>query len=1581
MMQTFQTRLSLVFHTMMHVVVLITFCVISSFSQTAPNTEIRNQAKAVYQYKSFPPDTIVSASVIFNVLESPNFELSFGARDTVVFGKETLQVRLVYHNIGNKTADSAVIEGVLPPAGLRFVPGSTGGIISGNSVTWVVRNVAAGKSDSVSVKMVVDSTVPAFTQLQVDASISWQSSLVSVSKTFVVNSFPRLEITNTPLALVVGSGRTMSYRIVVKNTGNIQSTNTKLIDTISALGAYVSSNIPPDSVKNSQRIVVWNLGTIAAFSEKEITVTVATPPNLSFAALSNSAFTYSTNVPNGALSSVTNQIVPLPPRYISITTTPLYIFGQLLKDSTRIDVVLKDSIQQFLPDGVPVQLTTTLGTFSNNTQTITTVLNNGVASAWLRSANVANEIQRVKITAVGGVTLSGTIQDTANVFMYPGAVTGIVVSGINRIPYKGAIARVFNSANVIVGADTTKDNGRFFVPLNKDIMRYLLQIFVIDKFGDTITTSVIIDPSSFPMPPIEIPNTIAGRILYRISGLPVPAEGVTVFLDSLSGAGTTSRRPTGVTLPSGIYYRIQEQKTDRFGRFKFENLKPARYVLSLDSTQFPSFKGYNFVSDTVAGTFTIDVSIEIEQDSSVALVMTASNEVNAGDTLRYTTSIENIGNVAHYNVALIDTLPPFTTLRTVQKGNFTSVTFDTATRVVRWMRDSLTSFEKDSVQLTVQLARNIPDSTVIRNAVWYSSNFGTILNSVTTTRIRSSAITAFGNFFAKDSAVSSLVAGDSLFLKIWYNNTGTDSLRNVVIIDTLRSAGYSVLSFLSQNDSVRITDSIITIFPRKIGVIPPGHADTITIKVLTDFSLKTGTKILSRSWLLENSSVVATATAELTMIDNPNLSQYLKITKTGNKKVAEIGDIVTYQIQISNSSPSFVRSLVINDWLPHAFRYVKHSARYNGKIAEPLLDKRLNSLTWNLPDTIRSGNSGTLVYQVTLGADALESEGVNTAYAAATSSVGAILLSAPSQWSVTVRPGVFTEKGLIIGKVFYDDNRNTFQEVGENGIQDVEIWMEDGTKIITGDDGKFSLPEVKPGQHVLRINERTLPPGTKLLPGNNKFARDASSQFVRVTEGGIAKANFYVQRNLKDSIAQLVGRVSKLTAVRQAVPTHIYYDTLNHSDTVTFYVSFVLCGQKNPPAITIREILPSAFSIIANCGFFEDKTIVPQRNGDTVIWNLGSSKRMTRGVLRYKAQLNKVLADSTILYSSSILQILLPDSTVFESDRLTTKNIIGENDSTNISTSNTISKLIRTSDDSSLNDTLSLYEGDEVFFKTMLYIDPKKKISSIKLVDTLDTYFTPQENSYTINGIPIPSKNLTINTHSLAISALRPFTRNEVEVKHIATVDITDLVRQGVNEIKRRATVHNIIVDTTLKKSTYAVIVNTFNEVTTLKSQEAVFLFHQRSKVPPLHIETTYIVVKWRPKSLQKKIAEATKALELLKESEVQSVVLEGITFKQNSAVLTEEAMVILNNIAKILKENPKLKIQIHGHTDSIGNAIANQRMSLARARAVRTYLMKKGIAGKRLVALGFGFAKPIATNSTEEGRAKNRRVEFVRQN
>lgn len=83
--------------------------------------------------------------------------------------------------------------------------------------------------------------------------------------------------------------------------------------------------------------------------------------------------------------------------------------------------------------------------------------------------------------------------------------------------------------------------------------------------------------------------------------------------------------------------------------------------------------------------------------------------------------------------------------------------------------------------------------------------------------------------------------------------------------------------------------------------------------------------------------------------------------------------------------------------------------------------------------------------------------------------------------------------------------------------------------------------------------------------------------------------------------------------------------------------------------------------------------------------------------------------------------------------------------------------------------------------------------------------------------------------------------------------------------------------------------------------------------------------------------------------------------------------------VLTLLQQNPQLRLAVQGHTDNAGTAAHNQQLSTARAQAVVAELAKAGIAANRLQAAGFGQTKPLADNATEEGRAKNRRVELVK--
>ena len=113
--------------------------------------------------------------------------------------------------------------------------------------------------------------------------------------------------------------------------------------------------------------------------------------------------------------------------------------------------------------------------------------------------------------------------------------------------------------------------------------------------------------------------------------------------------------------------------------------------------------------------------------------------------------------------------------------------------------------------------------------------------------------------------------------------------------------------------------------------------------------------------------------------------------------------------------------------------------------------------------------------------------------------------------------------------------------------------------------------------------------------------------------------------------------------------------------------------------------------------------------------------------------------------------------------------------------------------------------------------------------------------------------------------------------------------------------------------------------------------------------------------------------------NESGGVAIYGIYFDTGKSDLKPESGPALDEIAKLLKGQPELKVFIVGHTDMVGDAAVNVKLSQARALAVVTALVtKNGVASARLVAFGAGPYAPVATNKTEEGRAKNRRVELV---
>jgi OOP family OmpA-OmpF porin len=107
--------------------------------------------------------------------------------------------------------------------------------------------------------------------------------------------------------------------------------------------------------------------------------------------------------------------------------------------------------------------------------------------------------------------------------------------------------------------------------------------------------------------------------------------------------------------------------------------------------------------------------------------------------------------------------------------------------------------------------------------------------------------------------------------------------------------------------------------------------------------------------------------------------------------------------------------------------------------------------------------------------------------------------------------------------------------------------------------------------------------------------------------------------------------------------------------------------------------------------------------------------------------------------------------------------------------------------------------------------------------------------------------------------------------------------------------------------------------------------------------------------------------------------ITQQIHFEYNKDKIRPESFPVLDAVVEVLNKNPDIKLEVQGHTDNRGGAAYNKNLSNRRAASVKNYLVNHGVTPARLTSLGYGFDRPIVDNSTEQNRALNRRVQFIR--
>ena len=239
--------------------------------------------------------------------------------------------------------------------------------------------------------------------------------------------------------------------------------------------------------------------------------------------------------------------------------------------------------------------------------------------------------------------------------------------------------------------------------------------------------------------------------------------------------------------------------------------------------------------------------------------------------------------------------------------------------------------------------------------------------------------------------------------------------------------------------------------------------------------------------------------------------QPLTIEKNVTPSAASIGDLLRFTISVRNNNTNrTVFNPVVIDQLPPILRYRKGSTRINEVRSEnPQISEDARQLTWNIPD-LEAGQSTTISFFAVITGAGRNKTYDNAAFAeGAANDLDTIRLTSNTDLArFRVVQGVFTDRSYIIGKVFFDNNRNRIQDHNEQGIEGVKVYTEFGRYVVTDSEGKYHLDNVKPGSHILKLDSTTLPPLSVPELLSNRHFENGEAICVDLFPGDIFKANF-----------------------------------------------------------------------------------------------------------------------------------------------------------------------------------------------------------------------------------------------------------------------------------------------------------------------------------------------------------------------------------------------------------------------------------------------------------------------------------------
>ena len=326
-----------------------------------------------------------------------------------------------------------------------------------------------------------------------------------------------------------------------------------------------------------------------------------------------------------------------------------------------------------------------------------------------------------------------------------------------------------------------------------------------------------------------------------------------------------------------------------------------------------------------------------------------------------------------------------------------------------------------------------------------------------------------------------------------------------------------------ENVSVKITDAqgkVFNVTTDAQGVYAQPGVSVGAATVDVDEGTLPAAKPGENGWVQTVGSDPSSVTVQPNTSNNAGDDGYVRprilISKETPTSVASIGGNVEWRIAVTNAGVNDLRDLEILDQMPVGLIYKKGSSKLisgntSSDLSDPVIDAKTGQITWKLAGrTLKPGQKFTIQFQSTVTPAVKPGKLENTASATALAGDSTVPVTAKTGTaiaSVKIELGVFTNKTVIVGRVYVDNNRdNNFDAKIDRAVPGARVYLTDGRYAVTDAQGRYSLPEVEPGVHAVRLDQSSVPYSPRNVPDDQGSA--GTRRVVADQIGGIDNEDF-----------------------------------------------------------------------------------------------------------------------------------------------------------------------------------------------------------------------------------------------------------------------------------------------------------------------------------------------------------------------------------------------------------------------------------------------------------------------------------------